>query len=273
MVSPRLEFTAQLDGDLARIAATCACGVTVRTSIGARELHGEDRSRWDGADARAERLRAMAYAMEAASCSHALHDLRVVTPCLLRPSRSRAAAVVDAAADLAHARGAEAWEALASRGLIPMEWLDDDSRRFVRADGALAAEPEDFASAAVLAVDVEGARRAEAVARELVWRMRELGLPQPARVAWRRVDPAFWTPRRGWYLSPTLATVTGRPAPPSASPPWWDLARFDLEGVDAWRDIGGAGPNPFEPLAALWSLGYAVDAIDARAVVLAMPPL
>jgi hypothetical protein len=271
--APRLAFVARVERDDVVIEARCACGAAARQALDARGLHGDDRARWADADAHAARLRAVAYAMEAAGCPHAFHDPRIVTPCLFRPSRPRAGALREAAGDLGAVGGAEAWEALASRGMVPMAWVDDDARRFVGDDGALSAGPADFAAAAAVAADVDGVVLAEALARELVWRLRDLGLPQPRRLAWRAVDPSFWRPRRGWYLTDELARRARVAPPAAAAPPWWDLARFDVERADAWGSEPGAGPNPFEALAALWLLGYAVDYVSDEAVVLAAPAL
>lgn len=268
-----LTFSARVDGDEVLIDARCPCGVSVRQAIAGAELHGDDRALWGDADAHAARLRAVAYALEAAGCPHAYHDPRVVTPCLFRPSRPQAAVVREVRDELGAVGVAEAWETLASRGAIPMDWIDDDGRRFAGEGGAVAAWPCDLATAFAVASDIAGARSAEALARELVWRMRELGLPQPRRVAWRAVDPAFWRPGRGWFLTGELALVMGATPPAATAPPWWDLARFDVDGADAWRGVSEKVPNPFEPLAALWLLGYAVDLVNDDAVVLATPAL
>lgn len=90
----------------------------------------------------------------------------------------------------------EAWEVLVARGLIPMSWVDDPRRRFVRftpdsvgiechhgfdhcpeCDGSLAS-PASAAECLVFASDIEAAITAEAIARELtkhdrvMWRVR-----------------------------------------------------------------------------------------------------
>lgn len=268
-----LTFAARVDGDEVVVEASCPCGAAVRQAIAGSELHGDDRGRWGDADANAARLRAVAYALEAAGCSHAYHDPRVVTPCLFRPARPRAGEMREWRDELGAVGVAEAWEALASRGAIPMDWIDDDARRFAGEGGALGAWPGELATALAVAADVAGVRSAEALARELVWRTREHGLAQPRRVAWRAVDPAFWRPGRGWFLAEGTAVALGATRPVATVPPWWDLARFDVDGADAWRALGVAAPNPFEPLAALWLLGYAVDRVDDEAVVIATPAL
>lgn len=277
MPSQRVTLTTSLDrGDrTVRITARCTCGSSVDGTLDAPARLGDDPARWRDADAHATTLRAAARALEAEGCVHAWHDARMVTPCLLRPSRPRRDEALAAVADLDVAQGPEAWETLAARGWIPMEWVGDDARRFVTSFGTHDVAPSTRDEAAALAADVDGVRRAEDLARELLSRMRPFGLAQPPRVAWRVVDPSFWSPRRGWYLTPALPRTFGDAVGvvPSggASPPWWDLARFDVAWADGWHRIADAPPNAVEPLAALWMLGYALDAVTDDAVVLAAP--
>lgn len=277
MSAARVTVTTALDeaaGEV-RLAARCTCGVFVERVADVRALYGPRPSQWRGDDARATTLRALARVLEGDGCVHAWHDARMVTPCLFRPTRRDEA--LDDARDLAATTGAEAWETLAARERVPMAWVGDDTRRFVALADALDASPASPDDALVFAADVDGVARAEDLARELLSRMRVFGLPQPSRVAWRVVDPAFWTPRRGWHLTSALpaamASAVGVATPDDASPPWWSLARFDVSWADAWSRAPDGLPNAMEPLAAIWMLGYALDAVTDDVAVLVAPRL
>lgn len=279
MSATRVTVTTTLDepaGEV-RLAARCTCGVRVERVADARDLYGRRASQWRGDDARAITLRTLARVLEADGCVHAWHDARMVTPCLFRPTRTRCDEALDDARDLAAVTGAEAWETLAARERIPMAWVGDDARRFVVDPDALDVAPASPDDALAFATDVDGVARAEDLARELLSRMRAFGLPQPPRVAWRVVDPAFWTPRRGWHLTAALpaarASAVGVATPDDASPPWWSLARFDVSWADAWSRAPDGLPNAMEPLAAIWMLGYALDAVTDDVAVLVAPRL
>lgn len=62
---------------------------------------------------------------------------------------------------------ADAWELLAARGLIPMDWVDDPRRRFLADGGPGVPHPPTVLGAVLLASDTAGVLRAEALAREL----------------------------------------------------------------------------------------------------------
>ncbi len=140
---------------------------------------------------------------------------------------------------------ADAWEALASRGIIPMPWIDSSTRRFlgaqhrerVRADeleaavrelcasGAMlrdvgrasggvaivqwqdvAAVPPTLEALAMIAADVEGVERAERLIDEAASRLRPFGHASPERHLWTfEVDSALRHSR--WPLNVSLDVV------------------------------------------------------------------
>lgn len=135
---------------------------------------------------------------------------------------------------------AEAWEALAARGVIPLEWVtawDTESpcphgrhdllrnhwrtdapctacyvarapRRIFRGDegSAAGAHPPTVAACVALAADAANVLAAEALAREAVARLALWGAPQPARVEWRvgawDVGRSVWALRSAVYALP-----------------------------------------------------------------------
>lgn len=124
---------------------------------------------------------------------------------------------------------AELWEALATRGVIPLEWVtawDTKSpcghrwrdilrdvwrtdapcpecvrarapaRIFDHGEGCYPAEwPRNVAACVALASDPVGITQAEALAREAVARLAPWGAPQPHRVVWR---VGAWDAQRSW---------------------------------------------------------------------------
>lgn len=80
--------------------------------------------------------------------------------------------------------GRSCWEALASRGVIPMAWIDDDTRGFALrtrdGESRRAPFPPLPQAALSLAADPEGVLAAEAIARALAARF---GMPRE-RVCW-----------------------------------------------------------------------------------------
>lgn len=211
-----------------------------------------------------------------------------------RPSRPQLAA---SRALVAETRDpAEAWEALAARGLIPVDRVDDPRRSFVaepprgaklqvRPGGAAySARPPDVATAALLAADPEGVARAESLAWELAARLRPWGVA-PATVAWRvaaspRREDSWGMP--GAFLDAVLegagADMWTDAPPPSA------LGAFDAvlsSGTEAFEAAWDAWFSelattaglaaPFEPLMELWRTGYLLDRVDPDALVLVAP--
>lgn len=126
-----------------------------------------------------------------------------------------------------HTQVAEAWEALASRGVIPLRWTDAPTRRFLAgshgesmpraeavgfvralvAQGAVvtgvakaregwlhvqwrtvAALPPSLAAVARLACDVDGVERAEGLVDEAASRLRPFGYASPERHVWTFAD-------------------------------------------------------------------------------------
>jgi hypothetical protein len=95
----------------------------------------------------------------------------------------------------------EAWEAMAARGLIPMEWVGAAERGFL-ASRATREEPwpPGVRFAVTLASDPQGIATAEVLAREVAARLAPWGLASPARVVWRVMrDPR--APREVWPAS------------------------------------------------------------------------
>lgn len=81
--------------------------------------------------------------------------------------------------------GRAAWSSLASRGLIPMSWMDDSSRLFHQGSHKdLRSHPSPLLSV-LLASDVGGVVTVENMARETLARGRYWGRPVPSRVLWR----------------------------------------------------------------------------------------
>jgi hypothetical protein len=120
--------------------------------------------------------------------------------------------------DLVITDPAEAWEALATRGVIPDAWAGDARRAFActcekgwRYDtytgpkiGSLChdcrgltsvgplAHPAGIAACVALASDTPGILAAEALAREIVARLATWNAPRPQATVWRVIDPKAW---------------------------------------------------------------------------------
>jgi hypothetical protein len=203
---------------------------------------------------------------------------------------------------------AEAWEALATRGVIPDAWVGDARRAFSDTAACYcdALEPDDgpcagcrgieqvratpwtVAACVALASDVAGVTQAEALAREAVARLATVppgDVPRPSRVVWRVVDAKTWRPnRRNEYL--LRAQHWGRPTSWKESAEIYRRVRRRGAHSDAqneaywlaycsarWVRSTRTAPDPFAPLVELWALGYALDAITDDAVVLVAPNL
>lgn len=131
---------------------------------------------------------------------------------VLQPDRPRLA---DARAAMAHVRGLdEVWDVLATRDVIPMDWLDAPRRRFALPCGgcngyggyarshyadtcktcvgrgftATGARPATMRASVTFASDPGGVATAEALARELLATL-AFGAHAPTTVVWRHVTP------------------------------------------------------------------------------------
>ncbi|MBL8683623.1 MAG: hypothetical protein JNK05_30915 [Myxococcales bacterium] len=162
---------------------------------------------------------------------------------LLAPDNEQADEVRQAAEGCADVRAL--FESLASRGIVPEAWLDDERREFVADfDAAVGARegsslPTSVEAAVVLASDVRGVTTAEALAREIVAGLVSWRVPQPSRVRWwmarestassketdppatrgRRLDRAIyelnvrWPLRRAYYSLAVAENNGARKAP------------------------------------------------------------
>jgi hypothetical protein len=92
--------------------------------------------------------------------------------------------------------GAEAWEVLAARSLIPVEWPGDGARsfrgglrdRWGRVRRTAVADPPDVASAIALAADPDGVLAAERLAREFASTLRAWDQREPTHFEWAVLD-------------------------------------------------------------------------------------
>jgi hypothetical protein len=132
----------------------------------------------------------------------------------------------------------EAWELLASRGFVAIEWLGDEGRGFrthieqgivraelpeyvsrwrarggekpARSKGAdgLYGAPQTLRACVALAADREGLEAAEVLVREVVTRLAPWGVAPVRTVSWRTVDAARWrTERQSWWSEPLRSTI------------------------------------------------------------------
>jgi hypothetical protein len=199
-----------------------------------------------------------------------------------------------------------AWQALVDRGLIPQVWLTD-RRRFVHdawrerrspqaptrdpLTSPSAVHPRTLSDCAAYASDVVGIELAEAHARVLVERLAPWGAAPFSHVVW-------WTLPRSFYGRVTTDTrpnvsygllfaivVVHRMSPELPRSAFGEAAQF----ARAWDRLARAGatipegklagrgfadlPNPFEPLAAIESLGYAgLEWIGSRGQAVLVAP-
>lgn len=126
-------------------------------------------------------------------------DLEALARRFLNPARPRLAEAREAVAGCYHPR--EAWEVLASREIIPEAWLEAPDRGF-RADvtrivaGSVHSEtmetsfPSPMEFGVLLAADVAGVSRAEALSHEVRRRLAVWSGTTPERTVWRQIDPA-----------------------------------------------------------------------------------
>jgi hypothetical protein len=145
--------------------------------------------------------------------------------------------------------GAEAWEVLAARGLIPLEWAGDGGRSFRgrardprgRPVRSSTRHPPDVASALALGANPDGVLAAERLAREFAATLGAWDVLEPTHFAWEVLDrramfDAFRGPwpvaleralRRIPLSTPERAWAEGRAA-----------AASSVEGPDAYVPAG-----------------------------------
>ena len=162
--------------------------------------------------------RAVVAAMSSQPFAH-LH-LERLQHFFFRPSRPLLGAALDVARD-SHSP-AEAWEAMASRGIIPPDWAPHDTRCFVPDDdeGEVVAGwcPPTRSACVAFASDAAGVVTAESLAWELAARLAVWGVARPRRVCWRvgpRVHPLSL---RSAGFAPVVGTLRTLVALWSASP-------------------------------------------------------
>ncbi len=113
---------------------------------------------------------------------------------LMKPSRRDPSAVVRAVEGVSD--GPEAWEVLAARALIPVEWAGDTSRsfrggardRWGRMRRTVLDAPPDVRSAISLATDPDGMLAAERLAREFAASLRAWNQREPSHFEWAVLD-------------------------------------------------------------------------------------
>ena len=82
-------------------------------------------------------------------------------------------------------KGKSAWELLAARGLIPMNWVDEPRRRFHLGSSKDLRTHPSSKMAVLLASDLQGVMAVEELAREFVARTRMWGRPTPSLALWK----------------------------------------------------------------------------------------
>lgn len=200
---------------------------------------------------------------------------------------------------------AELWETLATRGVIPAEWVGDERRVFdcdpdaattaaCNACGRVDAEhpmahPPDVGCCLALASDPVGVATAEALAREVAARLVPWGLldTHQRRVVWRVVASGYLELTRGGYPLAIIENCPARNAYTEAvwvdrrrrpeayqhgkttSDAWW-LGHVELYAND-YPCMGDSRPNPFEPELEILRTGYVLEAITDHAIVLVCP--
>lgn len=121
-------------------------------------------------------------------------EYETVVQRVLRPSRDKFVPVFHALEGVSD--GAEAWEVLAARGLIPVEWAEDSKRsfrggvrdRWGRVRMTAEATPPDVRSAMTIAADPSGILAAERLAREVGSSLRDWGVKEPQHFEWNIMD-------------------------------------------------------------------------------------
>ncbi|MDP3274052.1 MAG: hypothetical protein Q8Q09_02580 [Deltaproteobacteria bacterium] len=256
----------------------------------------------------------------------------------LRPLRARQDEVIELVDGLTDPE--EAWETLASRGVIPMDWLDGDARQvivpFVKcaecdarveflghaSDCSRRAVPASMMAAVAIASDVAGIVAAESLAMTvferlygdvaakrptLIWRVANpsnMAMLAPSRPGHRQkkaAKPGSWELTRSYEdamkirrdfdptpgygrVSETMVGVESKAFPGAfngrysgfvmAHRAWISALIQDTVNQWSWAlSVREKRPNPFEPLCAIWALGYAVESVDEDALVLLAPAL
>lgn len=150
-------------------------------------------------------------------------DARRLGSRLLRPRRARLKEARAALAGVTDPR--EAWEALASREIVPLSWVGATGRTF--RNGWKRAYPPTVDAALMLGSDAEGVLTAEELVRECAARLRELGYPTNPD------GPVQW-----WVVPPSRNTrelaVDGA---------WWQLGRFARESVNQMLGLKNVPPD------------------------------
>ncbi|MFO0563869.1 MAG: hypothetical protein U0269_37945 [Polyangiales bacterium] len=121
-------------------------------------------------------------------------DYDEVARSLMRPAQKGLDAVIAALEGVSE--GDEAWEVLAARALIPVDWAGDDTRsfrggvrdRWGKLRRATVAFPPDVQSAITLAVDPDGVLAAERLAREFASSLRAWDQREPSHFEWAVLD-------------------------------------------------------------------------------------
>jgi len=182
---------------------------------------------------------------------------------LYRPTALRAAEAHEAVAGRRNAR--EAWEALATRGIIPAAWVDDPAREYAVGGGATCAHPPTTGACVLLASDVPGVLRAEALADEALARLRpwELTASGPRRwVFLRRGVRVSLEPPRLTGMETIVELVRAFTGVPRGDVPydrehWWTRLK------DQWSEVRALG---------LATEDASDDAVRAAAAELLTPP-
>jgi hypothetical protein len=189
-----------------------------------------------------------------------------------------------------------AWDRLA-----PKDWAGDARRWFVGekvprgtsldeptlsvawTSWVLRREPPSLDYFTTLCADPDGVALAEDLAREACRRMSRWGCGEPSRVIWlaeedvRLFDYHAARPFRALADEMLgLAFTEYASGPDRRQAGEWRremllFAKRDVVRANAWP--AGPGPNPFEPVVAIWRLGYALSAVlDDGAVLSACAP-
>jgi len=144
-----------------------------------------------------------AAALAAAGAGATREDFEATRPWLsrlYRPMSLRAAEAREAVAGRRAAR--DAWEALATRGLIPAGWVDDPAREYAVGGGAPSPHPPSASACVLLASDAPNVLRAEALADEALARLRPWGLAASGPRRWVFL-------RRSWRVTAEPPRLTG----------------------------------------------------------------
>ena len=216
---------------------------------------------------------------------------------VFRPARPGRDAALAVEADRAGAHPAEVWEAMAARELITLAWVDDPDRRFAQGESprelTLSPHPVCSGCCVAFAADVANVLAAEALARECVARLVPFGGPSPRTVAWRAsVGRSLWETMPGTGAAESAARAEVRDRLVGVSPstdlladayrPSLTLARLHQRYAVLWPQAvptariryghyAEHAGNPFEPLVAIWALGYQLELITAEAIVMRAP--